>query len=69
MTDPDELVDRLVTELPAWLPARRWFAGKDRPITSVRNLVTTVLLSGDPMLLHVVVEVAQSDRAERYQLL
>jgi maltokinase len=63
------LVDRLVTELPAWLPARRWFAGKDRPITSVRNLVTTVLLSGDPMLLHVVVEVAQSDRAERYQLL
>jgi maltokinase len=69
LTDPHALVDRLVTELPAWLPARRWFAGKDRPITSVRNLVTTVLLSGDPMLLHVVVEVAQSDRAERYQLL
>ncbi len=69
MTDPDELVDRLVTELPDWLPARRWFAGKDRPITSVRKLVTTVLLSGDPMLLHVVVEVEQSDRAERYQLL
>jgi len=69
LTDPHTLVDRLVTELPAWLPARRWFAGKDRPITSVRNLVTTVLLSGDPMLLHVVVEVAQSDRAERYQLL
>jgi maltokinase len=69
LTDPDELVDRLVTELPDWLPARRWFAGKDRPITSVRNLVTTVLLSGDPMLLHVVVEVEQSDRAERYQLL
>jgi maltokinase len=69
LTDPHALVDRLVTELPAWLPARRWFAGKDRPITSVRNVVTTVLLSGDPMLLHVVVEVAQSDRAERYQLL
>jgi maltokinase len=69
LTDPHELVDRLVTELPAWLPARRWFAGKDRPITSVRNLVTTVLLSGDPMLLHVVVEVEQPDRAERYQLL
>jgi maltokinase len=63
------LVDRLVTELPAWLPARRWFAGKDRPITAVRNLVTTVLLPGDPMLLHVVIEVEQPDRAERYQLL
>jgi maltokinase len=63
------LVDRLVTELPAWLPARRWFAGKDRPITAVRNLVTTVLLPDDPMLLHVVVEVEQPDRAERYQLL
>jgi maltokinase len=69
LTDPHALVDRLVTELPAWLPAQRWFAGKDRPITSVRNLVTTVLLPGDPMLLHVVIEVEQSDRAERYQLL
>lgn len=69
MTDPHALVDRLVAELPAWLPAPRWFAGKDRPITSVRNLVTTVLLPGDPMLLHVVIEVEQPDRAERYQLL
>jgi maltokinase len=67
--DSRELVDRLVGELPSWLPARRWFAGKDRPITSVRNLVTTELVSGDPLLLHVVIEVEQGDRAERYQLL
>ena len=69
MTDPHELVDRLVGELPVWLPARRWFAGKDRPVTAVRNLVTTELVSGDPLLLHVVIEVVQDDRTERYQLL
>ncbi len=69
MTDPHELVDRLVGELAAWLPARRWFAGKDRPVTAVRNLVTTELVPGDPLLLHVVIEVEQDDRTERYQLL
>jgi maltokinase len=69
VTDADELIDRLVGELPAWLPARRWFAGKDRPITAVRNLVTTTLVAGDPQLLHVLVEVEQDDRTECYQLL
>ena len=35
----------------------------------MRNLVTTELVPGDPLLLHVVVEVEQGDRVERYQLL
>lgn len=69
MPDPRQLVGKLVTELPAWLPGQRWFAGKDRPVTSVAPLTTTVLLDGDPMLLHVVVDVRQDDRHEPYQLL
>jgi maltokinase len=69
MTDPHELVSKLVIHLPEWLPSQRWFAGKDRPVSSVRALGTTVLLEGDPLLLHVVVEVEQGDRREPYQLL
>jgi maltokinase len=69
LTDTVELVDKLLTGLPDWLPSQRWFAGKDRPITSVGHLATTVLLEGDPLLLHVVVDVVQGDRNEPYQLL
>ena len=35
----------------------------------MRPLGATVLLPGDPQLLHVVVEVVQADRREPYQLL
>jgi maltokinase len=63
------LVDKVVTELPAWLPGQRWFAGKDRPVTAVRPVSWTRLRDGDPMLLHMVVEVIQDDRSEQYQLL
>jgi maltokinase len=69
VSDPQDLVDKVVTELPAWLPEQRWFAGKDRPVTSVRPLGTTVLREEDPLLLHLVVEVEQQDRREPYQLL
>src|SRR5690606_21518625 len=65
----DELVEQLATELPTWLPTQRWFAGKDRPITGVRPLSWTAILDGDPLLLHLVVEVEQDDRTEPYQLL
>jgi maltokinase len=69
VNNPAELVDALLRELPEWLPAQRWFAGKDRPITAVHALHTTVLLDGDPLLLHLMIEVRQDDRAEPYQLL
>ncbi|MDT8915296.1 maltokinase N-terminal cap-like domain-containing protein [Amycolatopsis sp. PS_44_ISF1] len=68
-TDPGRLVGELVAELPQWLPTQRWFAGKDRPVTAVRPLEVTHLLDGDPLLLHVIVEVVQGDRREPYQLL
>ncbi|WIX97697.1 phosphotransferase [Amycolatopsis mongoliensis] len=69
MSDPRELVDDLTGDLMGWLPEQRWFAGKDRPVTGVRPLGVTELVEGDPQLLHVVVEVAQGDRREPYQLL
>jgi maltokinase len=69
VTDPHDLVDKVVTELPGWLPAQRWFGGKDRPVTSVRPLRTTVLRGGEQPLVHLVVEVEQPDRREPYQLL
>lgn len=69
MTEFRELVDDLAAALPAWLPEQRWFAGKDRPVTAVRPVSTTTLLDGDPLLLHVVVEVEQLDRRDNYQLL
>lgn len=69
MRDASELIDPLMHELPEWLPAQRWFGGKDRPITAVRPLSTTVLTEGDPLLLHLIVEVEQDDRSAPYQLL
>jgi maltokinase len=69
MSEHDELITDLVADLPGWLPAQRWFAGKDRPITAVRPLGHTVVIDGDPLLLHLVVEVEQDDRREPYQLL
>jgi len=70
VTDPHEdLVTDLVTELPEWLPTQRWFAGKDRAITAVRPVSWTTITDGDPLLIHLVVEVEQDDRREPYQLL
>lgn len=62
-------VDDVVALLPEWLPTQRWFAGKDRPVTAVRALSSALVVDGDPMLLHLVVEVEQDDRREPYQLL
>ncbi|MDX8030856.1 aminoglycoside phosphotransferase [Lentzea sp. BCCO 10_0856] len=64
MTDPHELVEKLVASLPDLLPAARWFGGKDKPITAVRPLRTTVV-DGD--LVHVIFEVEQPGRTECYQ--
>lgn len=54
--------------LAQWLPAQRWFAGKDRPVDVVRPHEPTVLIEGDPALWHVVVDVVQGERIEPYQL-
>ncbi len=69
VTEPHDLVDKVMAELHEWLPAQRWFGGKDRPVTSIRPLRTAVLRSEEPVLVHLVVEVEQPDRREPYQLL
>jgi maltokinase len=65
----DDLVTDLVAELPQWLPTQRWFAGKDRDVTAVHPRSWTTITDGDPLLIHLVVEVEQGDRREPYQLL
>lgn len=65
----DILVRDLATELPSWLPNQRWFAGKDRGVTAVRPVSWTTITDGDPLLIHLVIEVEQDDRTEPYQLL
>ncbi|TNC29714.1 maltokinase N-terminal cap-like domain-containing protein [Amycolatopsis alkalitolerans] len=68
MSDPAELIGPLVHALPEWLPGQRWFGGKDRPVSEVRALSTTVLAE-EPLLVHLIVEVRQADRSAPYQLL
>jgi maltokinase len=68
-TPRDDLIAQLAVALPAWLPTQRWFGGKDRDITGVRPLTWTTLLDGDPLLIHLVVDVEQGDRHQPYQLL
>ena len=62
-------VRAIAAALPQWLPSQRWFAGKDREVTGVRPLSWSTILDGDPLLLHLVVEVEQDDRSDPYQLL
>jgi maltokinase len=64
------LLNRLTDALVDWLPTQRWFAGKARSIRAVRVASCTEVVTGDPKLLHVVVEVDQDGvRPERYQLM
>jgi maltokinase len=71
VTDPvtQADVDEVAAALPPWLPTQRWFGGKDRSVTAVRPVAWTVVQDGDPALVHLVVEVAQDERTEPYQLL
>ncbi|MEV4252766.1 phosphotransferase [Spirillospora sp. NPDC049652] len=62
-------VPSLLDLLTEWLPAQRWFAGKDRPIQEIGIGTATALLPGDPGLHHLVLDVRQSGRAEQYQML
>lgn len=73
-TPPGDLLRGLVPLIRDWLPTRRWFAGKGRPLRSCEPLSATVLQPGDPALLHLIVQVSYEDgastdgRTECYQL-
>src|SRR3954469_1645958 len=51
----------LTKALRGWLPDRRWFGGKGRPIKSVKVVSSTCLREQPPSLHHVLVEVAYRD--------
>ncbi|MBD0292451.1 MAG: aminoglycoside phosphotransferase [Jiangellaceae bacterium] len=57
-----------VALLPGWLPHQRWFAGKNRPVDSVRVVAARRLEAGYPQLWHLLVEVAQGHDADVYQV-
>jgi maltokinase len=64
----------LAEELPAllseWLPQQRWFAAKGRPVRSLAVTQSIPLLTGDPLLDHVVLAVTFDDGdVHHYQLL
>ena len=81
-TDPGPLAQAALVQdalplLREWLPRQRWFAGKGRPVSAVVPTGVTVLpgsASGDPLLLHLLLEVTQigpdgSSETDVYQLL
>jgi maltokinase len=54
--------------LAAWLPQRRWFAGKGTAITSLAVAADTALVGGDPGLRHLIIDVTQATGTNAYQL-
>ncbi|CAL9672130.1 maltokinase N-terminal cap-like domain-containing protein [Streptomyces sp. enrichment culture] len=60
------VVDELCRLLPAWLPARRWYAGKGHGLHEVRPLLAEVVVPGTPALLQTVF---RTDDGACYQLL
>jgi maltokinase len=55
--------------LTRWLPAQRWFSGKDVPVTDLTVLTDVALEVGDPELRHLILSVRQGGQLARYQLL
>ncbi|WP_461002145.1 maltokinase N-terminal cap-like domain-containing protein [Streptomonospora sediminis] len=55
--------------LADWIPRQRWFAGKGAPIETVTVEAEHALLSGDPGLRVLVVDVGQRSSVSRYQVL
>ncbi|MFE1766887.1 maltokinase [Streptomyces angustmyceticus] len=64
--DLGPVVDELCRLLPAWLPGRRWYAGKGRALGEVRPVLAEIVVPGTPALLQTVF---RTDAGECYQLL
>ncbi len=63
---PTELAEDLGQELLRWLVGQRFFRTKGRAVSSARTLRSSVLIEGDPALVHAMVSV---DDGDPYQLL
>ncbi|OIV37216.1 hypothetical protein BIV57_12165 [Mangrovactinospora gilvigrisea] len=66
-----DLTEHLVPLLRAWLPGRRWFAGRGRAPATVEPASAVWLRTGDPGLLHLLVRVGFDGSApdDLYQVL
>jgi len=67
--DPQAAQAALPGLLASWLPAQRWYSGKDGPLERLAITSDTELLPGDPQLRHLVVAVGDARQEARYQLL
>ncbi|MFG3155473.1 maltokinase [Streptomyces sp. NPDC048219] len=65
-TDLEAIVGELCRLLPAWLPGRRWYAGKGHGLSEVRPLLAEIVVPGTPALLQTVF---RTDDGACYQLL
>ncbi|MBB4908094.1 maltokinase N-terminal cap-like domain-containing protein [Actinophytocola algeriensis] len=63
---PTELAEDLGEELLRWLVGQRFFRTKGHAVTSARTLRSSILIEGDPALVHAMVSV---DDGAPYQLL
>ena len=55
--------------LASWLPAQRWFSGKEANIRDLTITAEAILLAGDPELRHLIISLTQDGRMSRYQVL
>ncbi len=55
--------------LTSWLPAQRWFSGKEANIRDLTITAEAILLAGDPELRHLIISLTQDGRMSRYQVL
>jgi maltokinase len=63
---PTELAEDLGDTLLRWLVGQRFYRTKGRAVASVRTVRSSVLIEGDPALVHAMVSV---DDGDPYQLL
>jgi maltokinase len=54
--------------LAEWMPTQRWFAGKGARILDLAIVADTELLTGDPGLRHLIIDVSQGSSVDSYQV-